>query len=80
VDILTQAADAVVEMADQKGQPVSEREEELQIRLVKLLGEEKAARLADLLEEVMQSPGWGDVKIVVVDGRPALLKIEKSYK
>ena len=49
-------------------------------RLVKLLGTGKLIRLIELLEDVIQETGYGDVKIVVAEGKVQMLKAEHSYK
>jgi hypothetical protein len=48
--------------------------------LIRLLGMEKIIQLADLLGEVLTKTGYGDVKIVVAEGRVTTLKQEISYK
>jgi hypothetical protein len=48
--------------------------------LIRLLGMEKIVQLADLLGEVSAKTGYGDVKIVVAEGRVTTLKQEISYK
>lgn len=49
-------------------------------RLLKALGLERMARLADLLDEVSQDTGYGDVTIVIAESKVVLLKSEKSYR
>lgn len=43
------------------------------------LGPERLALLLRLLHEVQADTGFGDVKIVVSDGRVARIKVERSY-
>jgi hypothetical protein len=45
-----------------------------------LLGAERVVQLRCLLLDVMRDTGFGDVKLVVAEGKVALLKAEKSYK
>ncbi len=52
----------------------------LAISLTKLLGIAKLARLVELLEDVIDETGYGDVKIVVAEGKVQMLKAEHSYK
>ena len=49
-------------------------------RLTKLLGSARLVRLVELLEDVIDESGYGDVKIVVADGQVQLLKAERSYR
>jgi hypothetical protein len=49
-------------------------------RLTKLLGTVKLVRLVELLEDVIEETGYGDVKIVVAEGKVQMLKAEHSYK
>ncbi len=49
-------------------------------RLARLLGAERLRLLADLLEEVGRDTRFGDVKVVVADGRGVGLRMEKSYR
>lgn len=49
-------------------------------RLVELLGIERAEQLVLLLQDVLDDTGFGDVKLVVAEGKVTLLKAEKSYK
>lgn len=45
-----------------------------------LLGVERVVQLRALLLDVMRDTGFGDVKLVVAEGKVTLLKAEKSYK
>jgi hypothetical protein len=49
-------------------------------RLAVLLGTVKLVRLVELLEDVIEETGYGDVKIVVAEGKVQMLKAEHSYK
>jgi hypothetical protein len=49
-------------------------------RLAELLGEERLRQLVELIEEVEGDTRWGDVKIVIAEGRVQRLKAEKSYE
>ena len=49
-------------------------------RLMKLLGSSQLLRLIELMEGVIEDTGYGDVKIVIAEGKVQLLKVEKSYK
>jgi hypothetical protein len=40
----------------------------------------KLTRLVDLLEDVIDETGYGDVKIVVAEGKVQLFKVEQSYR
>ena len=48
--------------------------------LIRLLGMEKIVQLADLLGEVSAKTGYGNVSIVINDGRVETIKQEFSYK
>ena len=48
--------------------------------LIRLLGMEKIIQLADLLGEVSTKTGYGNVSIVINDGRVETIKQEFSYK
>jgi len=54
--------------------------EGLMLRLIKLLGNGKLLKLVELLEDVINETGYGDVKIVVAEGKVQMLKAERSYK
>ena len=43
-------------------------------------GQERLTQLKHLLEDLIEDPGYGDIKLVIMDGRVTLLKVEKSYK
>jgi hypothetical protein len=47
--------------------------------LAQLLEPEQIKLLAELLIEIIDDTGWGDVKIVVAEKRVVRLKAEKSY-
>ena len=49
-------------------------------KLLDLLGAERIIQLADLIAEVCKKTGYGDVKIIVAEGRVTTLKQEISYK
>jgi hypothetical protein len=49
-------------------------------KLLLLLGPERILQLAQMLEDVATDTHFGDVKIVITDGRVRLLKVEKSYE
>lgn len=49
-------------------------------RLVQLLGAERVIQLSQMLEDVAMDTRFGDVKIIITDGRVRLLKVEKSYE
>lgn len=49
-------------------------------KLSRLLGEEKLIKLAELIEDVIDETGYGDVKIVIAEGKVQMLKAEHSYK
>ena len=49
-------------------------------RLLALMGAERLVQLAQKLDDVVSDTRFGDVKIVVTDGRVRLLKAEKSYE
>jgi hypothetical protein len=58
-------------------------DDELRLALEKigrLLGARNVAMLARLLEDVQEDTRYGDVKVVVADGRVVGLRAEKSYK
>lgn len=44
------------------------------------MSRETLIQLASLIAEVAEDTGFGDVKIVIADGRVQILKAEKSYK
>lgn len=48
--------------------------------LLLLLGPERLVQLAQKLDDVAKDTRFGDVKIIVTDGRVRLLKAEKSYE
>jgi len=48
-------------------------------KLLQSLGPERLVKLADLIREVEQETGYGDVKIVVAEHVVQRLKAEKSY-
>jgi hypothetical protein len=49
-------------------------------RLLLLLGPERILQLAQMLDDVATDTRFGDVKIIITDGRVRLLKVEKSYE
>jgi len=49
-------------------------------QLTTLLGNAKLLRLVELLKDVIDETGYGDVKIVVAEGKVQMLKAEHSYK
>lgn len=49
-------------------------------RLTKLLGVNRMVKLIELLDEVIDQTGYGDVKIVIAQGQVQSLKAEKSYR
>jgi len=49
------------------------------LRLCELLGAERVEQLAELVEEVTRETGYGNITIIVSQGRVARLKAEKSY-
>lgn len=73
-----------VEIYDPDGKTVTwQNRSEAEIateKLVGLLGAERIIQLASLILEVCQKTGYGDVKIVVAEGRVTTLKQEISYK
>lgn len=52
----------------------------LAARLSAAMGEERLVQLLDLILEIQNVTGWGNVTIVVADRRIVQLKNEKSYK
>jgi hypothetical protein len=54
--------------------------EEALKRLVQLLGYRRVVQLPKLLDDVALDTRFGDVKIIITDGRVRLLKAEKSYE
>jgi len=50
------------------------------VRLTKLLGLIPLFKLIMLLEDVINETGYGDVKIIVAEGKVQMLKAEHSYK
>lgn len=49
-------------------------------RLLALLGGERVVQLTQKIEEVITDSHFGNVTIVITDGRVRLLKAEKSYE
>ena len=49
-------------------------------RLLAMLGTERLVQLAQKLDDVATDTRFGDVKIIITDGRVRLLKAEKSYE
>ena len=54
--------------------------EGLAFRLTRLLRGNKLIKLVELLEGVVSETGYGDVKIVIAQGKVQNLKAEKSYQ
>jgi hypothetical protein len=54
--------------------------EGLACRLKRLLGNGKLIRLVELLEGVVEETGYGNVTIVVAEGKVQNLKAERSYR
>lgn len=54
--------------------------EGLAFRLTRLLRGNKLIKLVELLEGVVNETGYGDVKIVIAQGKVQNLKAEKSYQ
>ena len=50
------------------------------VRLVEQMPRDKLCLLADLIDQVRTTTGFGDVKIVIAAGRVELLKAENSYR
>lgn len=48
--------------------------------LAELLTDEQIELLAVLLTNVKRDPGWGAVKIIVIDSRIVNFKLERSYQ
>ena len=51
--------------------PIKPTPKDCTSRLVVLLGTAKLLRLVELLEDVIEETGYGDVKIVVAEGKGA---------
>ncbi len=51
-----------------------------QLKLTELLGGAKLIKLVKLVENVIEETGYGDVKIVIAEGKVQMLKAEHSYK
>ena len=49
-------------------------------RLTILLGTDRLIRLVELLEDVINETGHGDVRIIISEGKVELLKAGHSYK
>lgn len=49
-------------------------------RLIGQLPREKLVMLPDLIDQVLQASGWGNVTIVIVDRRVELVKVEISHR
>lgn len=49
-------------------------------RLLVQLGERRVVLLAKLIDDVGKETRYGDVKIIVADGRVRNIKAEKSYE
>jgi hypothetical protein len=49
-------------------------------RLASLLRPGQASLIVNLLEDLIRETSYGNVQLVVSDGRVARVKIEKSYK
>jgi len=60
--------------------PLVKDPKEPETRLAVLLGTVKLVRLVELLEDVIAETGYGDVKIVIAEGKVQMLKAEHSYK
>jgi len=52
----------------------------LACRLIRLFMNGKLIRLVELLEGVIEETGYGNVTIVVAEGKVQNLKAERSYK
>jgi hypothetical protein len=60
--------------------PIVITQEDPVFRLRRLLRGPKLIKLVDLLEGVIDDTGYGELKIVVAQGRVQNLKAEKSYQ
>ncbi len=60
--------------------PIKANPNEFAIKLIIMLGPMKLVKLVELLEDVIEKTGYGDVKIVVAEGKVQMLKAEHSYK
>lgn len=49
-------------------------------RIIHSLGPDRLVLFADLLEDVISNPGYGEVKIIINRKAVALLRAEKSYR
>jgi hypothetical protein len=49
-------------------------------RILQAVGLERLIRMAELIDEVIDDSGWGDIVIVIAERRVVGIKAGKSYK
>jgi len=59
---------------------ITTQDAQLLAELKIIFGHDKLTQLRQFLANVIEDTGYGDVKIVIADGKVQLLKVEKSYK
>lgn len=67
-------------MDDVKSNVTFQEVEDSLSRLLTLLGGDRVVQLAQKIDDVIADTRFGNVTIVITDGRVRLLKAEKSYE
>lgn len=67
-------------MDDAKSNVKFQEVEDSLSRLLTLLGGDRVVQLAQKIDDVIADTHFGNVTIVITDGRVRLLKAEKSYE